>query len=897
MVRKQKKIQDDNYLKKELYSLIKLDESIFDFIQDSSLDGMWYWDLKHPEEEWMSPNFWTVLGYEPEKMPNKSSAWQDFIHPEDLKLANENITKHLENPDYPYDQTVRYTHKNGSTVWIRCRGMAVRDENGVPIRMLGAHQNVTQYKKSELRIEKSSKFLKKSQFIAQVGSWELNLESNEVFWTEELYRIYGFNPLLPPPAFTDHKKLFTLDSWERLKSAVKLTIEKGTPYELELQIIKDNGSKGWIWARGEAVRDGIDHITGLTGIAQDITKRKTTELEKEELTKRLKYASDASGEGIWDLDIITNRTIYSKAWVEMIGHDISEINPNVEEWMSRLHPDETESILEELKRVSQSPDHGDSFLQEYRFRCKSGDYLWILNQGKVVERNENGEATRIVGTHKNITERKRAEEQFKRTSMLLEDAQRLSQSGTWELDLETNKTFWTEQVYRIHEVENNFDHNKLNGLDFYHPDDKSRISKAISEAIEKQIPFDIKCKFISKKNNLKHVRVSGYPFIKDKKVTRVIGIIKDITQEEKDKEAIKREQLFSKQLLENMADGFSVIDVEGRQVGVNKAFCEMTGFSENELIGHFPPYPYWPEEEIENVNSAYQKTLNGNFNTFELIFCKKNGQRFPVLVSSSELKDESGKIINYFANIKDITEIKKNESDIKDYVTIVEGQNERLKNFAYIVSHNLRSHSANINGLLDIMEIKHPEFRENQYIQYLKTASANLENTLHSLNDIVSVVSSKHEMEKIALRPFVENFQSSFKTMLEENSVEFINEISHKVKVEAVPAFLESIINNLITNAIKYRDPNKKSFVKLYSKKSKKHVILAVEDNGLGLDLRKYGHKLFGMYKTFHNHKDAKGIGLFLTKNQIESMGGKITIDSKVGKGSTFKVYFKHGSI
>ncbi|MFW5872904.1 MAG: PAS domain-containing protein, partial [bacterium] len=120
-----------HYLKKELYELIKEDESIFDFIQDSSLDGLWYWDLENPENEWMNAKFWTVLGYNPDEKPHKSSAWQTIINQDDLKVAIDNFNKHCENPNHPYDQTVRYTHKNGSTLWIRCRGLAIRDKNGI----------------------------------------------------------------------------------------------------------------------------------------------------------------------------------------------------------------------------------------------------------------------------------------------------------------------------------------------------------------------------------------------------------------------------------------------------------------------------------------------------------------------------------------------------------------------------------------------------------------------------------------------------------------------------------------------------------------------------------------------------------------------------------------------
>ncbi|MGK7395274.1 MAG: PAS domain S-box protein [Candidatus Cyclobacteriaceae bacterium M3_2C_046] len=146
--------KEDNYLKKELYQLIRKNESVFDFLQESALDGLWYWDLEQPENEWMNPKFWTTLGYDPDQMPHNSSAWQNIIHPDDLNLAAENSKKHFADPEYPYDQVVRFTHRNGSTVWIRCRGLAIRDSNGKPVRMLGAHTDVTGLKKKELEQQK-----------------------------------------------------------------------------------------------------------------------------------------------------------------------------------------------------------------------------------------------------------------------------------------------------------------------------------------------------------------------------------------------------------------------------------------------------------------------------------------------------------------------------------------------------------------------------------------------------------------------------------------------------------------------------------------------------------------------------------------------------------------------
>ncbi|MBU1657824.1 PAS domain-containing protein [bacterium] len=137
------KLLDTHFLEQELYKLIQTDISYFEFIQNGSLDGIWYWDLEKPENIWMSPRFWETLGYNPADMKHLTSEWQDIIFEDDLKIATENFHKHLENSNHPYDQIVRYQHKDGSTVWVRCRGIAIKDEVGNPIRMLGAHNDLT----------------------------------------------------------------------------------------------------------------------------------------------------------------------------------------------------------------------------------------------------------------------------------------------------------------------------------------------------------------------------------------------------------------------------------------------------------------------------------------------------------------------------------------------------------------------------------------------------------------------------------------------------------------------------------------------------------------------------------------------------------------------------------
>ncbi len=138
-----------NYLEAELEKLLLSDAGIWQFIQEGSLDGFWYWDLENPEHEYMSPQFWRTFGFDPDTKEHLSSEWMDLIYQEDLETAKENLARHLADPDHAYDQVVRYRRADGRTAWVRCRGVAVRNEEGKPIRLLGAHHDITHQKESE----------------------------------------------------------------------------------------------------------------------------------------------------------------------------------------------------------------------------------------------------------------------------------------------------------------------------------------------------------------------------------------------------------------------------------------------------------------------------------------------------------------------------------------------------------------------------------------------------------------------------------------------------------------------------------------------------------------------------------------------------------------------------
>lgn len=145
----------EHYLKTELYREVTTDPKIFEFIQSSMLDGIWYWDLENPDHQWHSPRFGELFGYESSQVPDSPAFCQEHCFPEDLAKAIANLEKHLADANHPFAQELRYHHRDGSTVWVRCRGIAIRDENGKPTRMIGANTDITELKVAQHKLEQN----------------------------------------------------------------------------------------------------------------------------------------------------------------------------------------------------------------------------------------------------------------------------------------------------------------------------------------------------------------------------------------------------------------------------------------------------------------------------------------------------------------------------------------------------------------------------------------------------------------------------------------------------------------------------------------------------------------------------------------------------------------------
>jgi len=222
-------------------------------------------------------------------------------------------------------------------------------------------------------------------------------------------------------------------------------------------------------------------------------------------------------------------------------------------------------------------------------------------------------------------------------------------------------------------------------------------------------------------------------------------------------------------------------------------------------------------------------------------------------------------------------------------------RNKDLEQFSYIISHNLRAPVANISGLTELLQMRGIDrYDEKNFMHDLSMSVKKLDDVIMDLNYILQLKNNEDKKkEQVKFSDLLKDIKLSLSDLINSNDVEIRSDFSVVDEIPTLKSYLHSIFMNLITNSVKYRRPEMRPVIEVTSRKQGDKIQLYFKDNGLGIDLGKRGDQVFGLYKRFHNHVEGKGMGLFMVKRQVESMGGKISIVSEVNKGTEFRIEFE----
>ncbi|WP_318343431.1 PAS domain-containing sensor histidine kinase [Flagellimonas baculiformis] len=349
-------------------------------------------------------------------------------------------------------------------------------------------------------------------------------------------------------------------------------------------------------------------------------------------------------------------------------------------------------------------------------------------------------------------------------------------------------------------------------------------------------------------------------------------------------------QLQLEPFFEQSMDCLCIANYEGYFVKINPAFVKLLGYSEEELGSRkISEFIY---EEDRKLTAEHRERLKNNVPlvNFENRYVCKNGEL--VWLHWTSIPMEKEQLI--YAIAKNVTHKKKLESERISRLNQLSETNEKLKRLNYTTSHDLRSPLNNLISIIDLIDLSKIEDVETQEILSFIRLSA--EGLKTSLNSLVDASKQNHifqdELEKVSFGTILRKVQNTIGSLLQKADACFTVDFSDLESIDFIESYMESIFLNLITNSIKYARPEVPPVISIRTGLENGVPTLTYSDNGLGFDMEKVGHLVFNLDQKFHGNEDSKGVGLYLVHSHVTSLGGTITVDSKVNEGTTFTIRF-----
>ncbi len=502
----------------------------------------------------------------------------------------------------------------------------------------------------------------------------------------------------------------------------------------------------------------------------------------------------------------------------------------------------------------------------------------------------------LVAKNKAVTETKTARERYEIVAKATSDT-------IWDWNIKTENFIWNKGIYEI------FGYTKDDvgttskwWFSHVHPEDSIRVSVKLYNFLEQKVDkWQDEYRFACADGTYKYVFDRGFlEKDDDGEPLRMIGAMQDITHQKMEEERLK---LLSAAITQ--ANDAVIITETPRSiyaipkiVYVNPAFSKMTGYQYEEVVGK-PPTIFIGKNAMVEQQAILSKATEFNKEfIFEAINRRKNGEEYWARFSMIPVANDLGEHSHWISIQSDINAQKSQEKEKEQLIQELTRNNNDLKQFSYITSHNLRAPLSNLIGLLNLIEDIVIEDEDLKEIIDGFSKSTHLLN--QTINDLINIVIIKDNLsidrELINIQEIIQNITDQLAYTISLYSPIININIADAPLLFVNKSYIESIFLNLITNALRYSDPDRKLEISISSQIVGNETVLIFRDNGIGIDLDRNREKLFGLYQRFHDYPDSKGLGLYLVKSQVLSMGGSISVESELGKGSSFIITFKNHS-
>ena len=873
--------------------------------------------------------------------------WLKAVHPDDREAAGDIFLSSNER-QVPFQLEYRLRQRSGDYRWAIDAGTPRYDENGEYLGYVGSVTDIHDRKVAEEALAQSKEKIERQRQQLQTLFEQAPVaiaiyrgpEQTIELANAAMCALWGRStPEVLHQPFVEALPELAVQGYKDVQDTVFRTGESYTGQEVPITVNRaDKPHQGYYSFICQALRDESGNVTGLMVVATEVSEQVKARRKVEDSEKRFRTLLESIPQMTWTNQPDGSVNFYSQRWLDYTGFTLKELQG----WgfQSIVHPDDLPDMLLAYQRALETHQ---TFAHENRFKRHDGTYRWHLSRSEPL-RDEDGQVILWVGTSTDIDEKKVTEEALAHSNREIERQRRQLQSLFEQAPVAI-------AIYRgpKHIIELvNPRASELWGVaveELMHQPMAETLPEVQKQGMQDLLDGILRSgePFVG----------NEFPLVFDrggKSETRYFDFVYEPWRDERDaiigviamsidvsqRVAARQDEYKLRAMLDNSSDFVGLATPEGQGIYVNPAGLEMIGLAASHPMSELNITDFFFEEDLPFVQNTILPTVleKGRWVGEYQFRHFQTGRAISVLYNSFAVNDPTtGELLGLATITIDIRERKQREAELQHYreqlaltnqelaaineelaATIEELRasnqelidtngrlarvNSDLDNFVYTASHDLKAPISNIQGLLTLLEKSlSPESqaspRTRKVLGMMGKSTERFMRTIRDLSDIARLQRQGSEPEElIDLRTVVEEVRLDIAPAIRQAKAQLDIDVKECSPIRFSPKNLRSIVYNLVSNAVKYHDPEQKPMVRIHCQETKDYQVLTVADNGLGMDLSR-DHHLFGLFRRLHTHVEGTGIGLYIVKKIIENAGGKIEVESEVGVGTTFRVFFR----
>lgn len=778
--------------------------------------GTWEWDLHTNALSWSDEKF-RIYGFEPRSFMPTLDHVRSCVLPEDLERflsVLDSVAKTGQSQEVSY----RVTRPSGEIRHVTTMAAAELDEKGAPCRLVGTMQDMTDL----IRTEDA---YRQAQRIAHLGNWTLDLASGHIRWSDEKYRIYGYEPGGVEVNMELCQRAIHPDDFDAVMQFVDTVVRTGQPMTTIYRILRPDGEERHLRSSAEVGRGADGEPREVIGTVLDITELVQAQRTLQQTEERWQFALENNGLGVWDWNIITGYVLYTDRLQQMLGYEPGEWPQHVDSWASRVHPDDLPSVMEAMNQClsGATPD----YICEHRLRCKDGSWKWVQDVGRIVARTKDGKPERMIGTQMDIHMRKQSEEAARRRADLLNGIRAAQEHFIGAVDV---GPVFAEMLDVV------VSHTR-SGFGF------------VGEVLRDE---------------------TGAPYLRSYGLT-------DIAWNEETRSLMRQMGPMGMEF-RNLKTLFGIPMVTGEVLIANDA-------ANDPRRGGLPPGhpPIRTFLGLPVYNGLEMVGLIGLANRPDGYDKEGVKELDPYLAAVSSMivarREEQRRC--------------KIEEELRAARDKAEAASRAKSEFLAMISHEIRTPMNGILGMAGLLRAGHLDAQQSEMVEAVQHSGGALMKIIDDILNFAKIEAGQIELQvqPVALDDLVEGVADLLHHEAASKGLELTTVISPELPdvILGDAGRLRQVLLNLAGNAVKFTD---KGHVSIRVEPARAgQVAFRVEDSGIGLP-EGAQERLFKPFSQVDGSQSRRfggtGLGLAISKKLVEAMRGRIGVESRPGPGATF---------